>query len=306
MRVLHSMEELAALHRPVHWAMGFFDGVHRGHRRVVESAATPGALRGVLTFAEHPLAVLAPQRQPMLITPLPEQKMALLEALGVEVLLVLPFTRELAAVEAVDFLERLRAACPMAGISVGENWKFGARGAGDAALVRQYAAQHGLQACVQPMAGQGGENICSTRIRRLLAAGNMPEAEALLGHSYTLCGMVETGQKLARTMGFPTANMRVHPHAALLPAGVYAVEALLPGGGMRQGIANLGRRPTIAEAEKILRLEAHFPHWQGDLYGQHLCVSLRRFLRAEQHFASLAELQAQIRRDVASLNSLPG
>lgn len=305
MRILHSLEELSTLNCPVHWAMGFFDGVHRGHCRVVESADTPGALRGVLTFAEHPLAVLAPERQPMLITPLAEQKVALFASLGVEVLLVLPFTRELAAVEAVDFLERLRAACPMAGISVGENWKFGARGAGDAALVRQYAAQYGLRACVQPMAGQGGESICSTRIRRLLAAGNLPEAEALLGHPYTLCGTVEMGQKLARTLGFPTANMRVHPHAAMLPAGVYAVEAVLPGGGLRQGIANLGLRPTIAETQKILRLEAHFPHWQGELYGQALSVSLRRFLRAERRFPSLDALREQIRQDVASLSILP-
>ena len=135
MKVLHSMDELAALNQKVHWALGFFDGVHRGHRKVIESATTPGAWRGVLTFAEHPLALLAPEKQPRLITPLAEQKRALLESLGVDVLLELPFTRELAALEPRAFLDALRENCPMAGISVGCNWRFGRGGAGDAAFV---------------------------------------------------------------------------------------------------------------------------------------------------------------------------
>ncbi len=296
MMVLHFMDELAALNQKVHWALGFFDGVHRGHRRVIESATTPGALRGVLTFAEHPLALLAPDRQPRLITPLPEQKHALLAALGVDVLLEIPFTRELAAMEPRAFLDALRGSCPMAGISVGRNWRFGRGGAGDTAFVEAYCAEHGLNACVQDMAELQGERICSSRIRELLQAGEMPRAVEMLGHAFTIAGVVEPGQRLARQLGFPTANVTVHPQAVLPPAGVYEVAV-----GACRGIANLGLRPTIAEEQKVVRLETHLLNWQGDLYGRFLQVELRRFLRPERRFASVDELRAQIATDVQML-----
>ena len=300
MKILHSMEELAALNLPVHWAMGFFDGVHRGHQQVIESADTPGALRGVLTFSGHPLAVLAPQRQPRLITPLAVQKQALLVESGVEVLLELTFTPELAAMEPQDFLEALRQACPMAGISVGRNWHFGKGGVGNAAFVEAYAASHGLRACVQDMAEYEGERICSSRIRQVLEAGNLPAAEAMLGHAFSVAGVVEHGQHLARQLGFPTANIEVHPQAVLPPAGVYEVQVMVEG-SLRRGIANLGLRPTIQETCKVVRLEMHLPGWQGDLYGCLLCVELRRFLRPERRFSSVEELRSQIAADVQML-----
>ena len=296
MKVLHTMHELAALNQKVHWALGFFDGVHRGHRRVIESATTPGALRGVLTFAEHPLALLAPDRQPRLITPLPEQKHALLAALGVDVLLEIPFTRELAALEPRAFLDALRLSCSISGISVGRNWRFGRGGAGDAAFVEAYCAEHGLDACVQDMAELQGERICSSRIRELLQAGDLPRAVEMLGHAFTIAGVVEPGQRLARQLGFPTANVTVHPQAVLPPAGVYEVAV-----GACRGIANLGLRPTIAEEQKVVRLETHLLNWQGDLYGRFLQVELRRFLRPERRFASVDELRAQIAADVQML-----
>lgn len=280
--------------------MGFFDGVHRGHRQVIESADTPGALRGVLTFAQHPLALLAPEKQPQLITPVATQKYALPEALGVEVLLELPFTYELAAMSPQDFLDMLRGACPMAGISVGRNWRFGRGGAGNAAFVEAYAAEHGLRACVQEMAELEGERICSTRIRELLAAGDLPRAEAMLGHPFTICGTVEAGQRLARQLGFPTANIQVVPHAVLPPFGVYEVVVTVQGKPQR-GIANLGLRPTIQEEQKVVRLETHLLNWSGDLYGSELQVELRRFLRPERRFASVDELRAQIAADCQML-----
>ncbi|MBQ6942241.1 MAG: riboflavin biosynthesis protein RibF [Akkermansia sp.] len=285
---------------PVHWAMGFFDGVHRGHRRVIESADTPGALRGVLTFAQHPLAVLAPQRQPKLITPDSGQKRALLAELGVQVLLELPFTPELAATGPREFLDALRGVCRMAGISVGRNWHFGKGGVGNAAFVEAYAAEHGLRACVQDMAELQGERICSSRIRELLQEGNLPLAQEMLGHTFSIHGTVEPGQKLARKLGFPTANMQIHPAAVLPPFGVYEVAASVEGTVVR-GIANLGLRPTIDEAQKVLRLETHLLGWQGDLYGRPLQVELLRFLRPERKFASVAGLQAQIAADIQML-----
>lgn len=300
MLILHSIAELAAVNQPVHWAMGFFDGVHRGHKRVIESADTPGALRGVLTFAQHPLAVLAPQRQPKLITPVAEQKRALMAALGVQVLLELTFTPELAATSPRDFLDSLRSGCGMAGISVGRNWHFGKGGVGNAAFVEEYAAEYGLRACVQDMAEVQGERICSSRIRELLVAGNLPLAQEMLGHAFSIAGVVEPGQKLARKLGFPTANMQIHPAAVLPPFGVYEVAAQMEDTAVR-GIANLGVRPTIDESQKVVRLETHLLDWQGDLYGRPLQVELLRFLRPERKFASVTGLQVQIAADVQAV-----
>ena len=288
MLILYTIAELASVNMPVHWAMGFFDGVHRGHRRVIESADTPGALRGVLTFAQHPLAVLAPQRQPKLITPDSGQKRALLAELGVQVLLELPFTPELAATGPREFLDALRGACRMAGISVGRNWHFGKGGVGNAAFVEAYAAEHGLRACVQDMA-------------ELLQEGNLPLAREMLGHPFSICGVVGHGQKLARKLGFPTANVVVPSAAVLPPFGVYEVACRIKGASVR-GIANLGMRPTIDESLKLVRLETHLLNWDGDLYGRPLLVELRRFLRPERKFASVAELQAQIAADVQAVS----
>lgn len=300
MTILRSIAELSTLDQPVHWAMGFFDGVHRGHRQVIESADTPGALCGVLTFAQHPLALLAPEKQPQLITPMATQKYALLEALGVDVLLELPFTYGLAAMKPLEFLDMLRVACPLAGVSVGRNWRFGKGGAGNAAFVESYAEQHGLRACVQEMAELGGERICSTRIRELLVTGDLPRAESMLGHPFTICGTVENGQRLARQLGFPTANIQVASRAVLPPFGVYEVAVTVQGKTQR-GIANLGLRPTIQESQKVVRLETHLFNWSGDLYGSELQVALRRFLRPEHRFASVDELRAQIAADCQML-----
>lgn len=300
MRILRSIAELGSLDCPVHLAMGFFDGVHRGHRQVIASADTPGARRAVLTFDQHPLALFAPERQPQLITPDWAQKAALLTAAGAEHVLVLPFTRELAALAPHAFLDALRETGRVVGFSVGRNWRFGAQGAGDAACLMAYAAEHGLRAVINNLAECRGERICSSRIRELLAAGNMDAAADMLGHPFAVAGMVEHGQHLARTLGFPTANIRVAQPAALPPFGVYAAEVAVDGARYR-AVASLGIRPTIEEAEKVVRLEAHLLGFSGDLYGQHLTFELTRFLRPERKFASVEELRAQIARDVAAL-----
>ena len=300
MNILSSLDELRALHNPVHWAMGFFDGVHRGHRRVIESASTPGALRGVFTFAEHPLALLWPEIQPKLLTPDAELKAELMRELGVDVLLCLPFTRRIAALSPGEFLDGLRAACPIAGISVGNNWRFGRDGAGDTDFVQEYAARHGIRACVQPLLEQDGETVCSSRIRSALAAGRLAECEEMLGRPFSICGSVEHGQHLARQLGFPTANITLPANAALPPFGVYAVTCRF-GGTILRGMANIGLRPTIDETEKPIRLEAHFVDWSGDLYGKRLEISLTRFIRPELRFDGIESLRKQIALDLAQL-----
>lgn len=296
MQVLSTFGELRSLPAPVFWAIGFFDGVHTGHVRVVQAAHAPGALRGVLTFCCHPLELLCPQRAPRLITPVPAFKERLLQEQGVQVLLRLPFTRELADMSPTAFLDALQAHSRVAGVSVGANWNFGKARAGNAAFLSEQGKQRGFEVRVQPLLQLGGGTVCSGAVRAALAEGRLDDAAAMLGRPFAVCGMVEHGQHLARRLGFPTANITLPPHSAVPPAGVYAV-ACRREGRLLFGVADLGFRPSIREEEKRLRLETHFFDFSGDLYGQPLTVALLHFLRPEQTFSSLSDLQAQIQRD---------
>ncbi len=302
MKIFHSLDEVRILRQPIHWAIGFFDGVHRGHVRVMQSANTPEALRGVITFRQHPLALLRPDDQPLLITPNARHKGQLIAELGgADVLLCLPFDAELAALTPVQFLDALGAVCHIAGISVGENWHFGAGGTGNAELLVREGARRGWRTCICPLEQLSGEPVSSHRIRAALTAGDLQLASSLLGHPFVLAGTVEHGQHLARRLGFPTANIPILPHSILPPAGAYAVSARV-GNSLLPGIANLGLRPSIAEQRKLPRLEVHFPDWQGDLYESFLLVQICRFIRPEQQFSSLEALQRQVFADISSLH----
>lgn len=301
MKVYHNFSELFECQSPIHWAAGFFDGVHLGHQRVILSADTPGALRGVLTFMPHPLAVIKPELAPLLLTPHAAQKHRYMEQLGVDVLLELPFTKELASLTANDFLDALCKASQVAGISVGDNWHFGKGGSGNADFLRAEATRRGFRACVNDMLVQGGEIVCSSAIRAHLKAGNVRTATAMLGRPFSVYGLVEHGQKLARQLGFPTANIALPASAALPRPGVYAVSAHLNGTPYK-GIANLGYRPTIDEKIKIPRLETHFINYSGpDFYGEKIEVYLHDFIRDEQKFESIQSLKKQIETDIATL-----
>lgn len=299
MQIYGSFSELSALRQPVHWAMGFFDGVHVGHSRVILSADTPGALRGALTFSSHPLALLRPGQQPPLLTPDADYKASLIADMGTDVLLRLPFTPELAALRPQEFLDTLCRACRVAGISAGANWRFGCSGAGSTDLLQHEGARRGFRVCACDLAMVGCRPVNSTRIRSALQEGRLEETAALLGRPFAICGTVEHGQQLARQLGFPTANISGLQGAALPPFGVYGVRCTIDGATLR-GIANLGLRPTIREQVKIPRLEVHFPGWQGNLYGRRLAVELRSFLRPELAFDSVDALRAQIRRDISA------
>lgn len=302
MQVLDSLSALKSLGSPVHWAMGFFDGVHLGHQCVIRSANSPGALRGVLTFDRHPLALLHPEKQPCLITPNATLKASLIATAGnADVLLRLPFTPELAAMEPGAFLDALCGSCRIAGISVGSNWRFGRGGCGSADFLRREGQMRGFPVYVHELVQQDGISVSSTCIRAALAGGDLPAATRMLGHSFAVAGEVEHGQHLARKLGFPTANISLPPHAALPACGVYRVRCQ-HAGALLSGIANLGLRPTIREERKIPRLEAHFPGWQGDLYGQFLSIELLDFLRPERRFASLDELRRQIALDLSAIS----
>jgi len=289
--------------RPVHLAIGIFDGVHLGHRAVIEaavqSARRSGGVAAVLTFAPHPSVLFRPENPTPLIMET-ETKAALLRDLGVEVVIVEPFTTAYAAIEAGDFLPELRRYLPrLATVYVGENWRFGRGRRGDVALLIAEGRKAGIGVFSAPRVNLDGEPISSTRIRALLTSGEIGAANTLLGRTYAAAGEVKPGKRLGRTLGFPTLNLDWAP--GLRPRfGVYTVRVFGASAPDAQpGVGNYGLRPTVEETSEP-RLETHVfgpcPYAEGDV----IRVEWLSFLRPEQKFGSRAELEVQIGRDVAA------
>ena len=303
MRTLLQLNRFRALHGPIVLAAGFFDGVHVGHRRVlagaVREARRIGGQAWALTFDQHPLAVLAPEQRPPLLTPL-EVRLERLATTGVDGCLVLSFTRELASLTPEAFVERL---CGRAGrivtIRCGANWRFGAHATGDVAELARLGRQHGFRVLVASAAMHKGRPISSTRIRESIQRGCLAEAAAMLGRPYSIRETVVRGRGVGRTLGMATANL--HPSAEVLPPiGVYAVRTWI-GDRPVNGVASLGFRPTFADARPAAPiLEAHLLDFEGDLYGATLDIAFLARLRNERKYPSPEALMVQVRRDIAA------
>lgn len=286
---------------PVHLAIGMFDGVHRGHQSVIRAAIraaqTDAGTAGVLTFEPHPSAVLRPESPTKLILPL-EQKRRLLRGLGIDFLIEHPFTAAFASTTARDFVDQLKRALPgLATVYVGENFRFGRGREGDLSVLISAAHAAGFAAFSAPrLAGPDGAPISSSRLRELLAAGEIEQANALLGYSYFAEGVVQAGQQLGRTLGFPTLNVAWSP--GLPPAfGVYAVVVSGPDGKPAAAVANFGRRPTVEDAGATPRLEVHVLAPTALTYGDRVRVQWLRFLRPERKFGGVEELRVQVEKD---------
>jgi riboflavin kinase/FMN adenylyltransferase len=341
---------LETIRTPTLIALGNFDGLHRGHQAVVQTIlsrtlpqtqpevsrqvqpqseagrklvgvfplshspsthpATGDRLpyKTVVTFWPHPRAFFSGTPQ-SLLTPLTE-KAHILEAMGVDQLVLLPFDYDLANLTPQAFVEdivvqRLQAQF----ISVGQDFCFGRQRTGTTETLRAIAAQFGIETHIVPLQCQDRERISSSAIRQALAMGEVEHATRLLGRPYSLSGEVEKGQQLGRTLGFPTANLQIPSDKFLPRQGVYAV--WVRGIPVRTpaipGVMNLGCRPTVAGTQQTL--EVHVLDWTGDLYGQSLTVDLVAFLRPEQQFAGLEDLKTQIQQDCATarqhLHTLP-
>lgn len=300
---LQGLAQAALPARPLHLAIGMFDGVHLGHRRVigaaVASARTQNGLSGVLTFWPHPSALFRPDNPTRLIQPA-DFRAKLLTDLGVDVVITEAFTPELAAVPAENFVGWLKQRLPgLAGIYVGDNFRFGRGRSGDVALLQTTARAAGVQVISAPRVQHDGEPVSSTRIRALLEAGAIAAANSLLGYSYFAEGIVTPGKRLGRTLGFPTLNIPWSPE--LRPRlGVYAVTATgAKSTGALRGVANYGLRPTV-EQSTAPRLEVHLlgecPFGTGDA----VRVEWRSFLRPERKFANVEALRIQIGEDRAA------
>lgn len=299
-RQFDSLERVTLPAGPVHLAIGMFDGVHLGHQSVIEAAVHSArrrrGLAGVLTFWPHPSAVLRPdQPTPLLLAR--EIKRELLGRLGLDFVVEHPFSLAFAATTAREFVALLRRAFPgLEAVYVGENFRFGRGREGDTATLITAAREAGFAVYSAPRLNHNGAPISSSRIRELIAAGEVEAANALLGYSYFATGPVEQGRQLGRTLGFPTLNVAWQP--GLAPRhGVYLVTVSGPDGRMQPGVANYGLRPTVEAGATVARLEVHVLTPTTLTYGDRVTVRWLRFLRPERRFSGVDELRKQIEAD---------
>lgn len=286
--------------RPV-VALGMFDGVHLGHasviRRAVEVAASVGGTAMVFTFSNHPLSVLSPETAPLMIGSRSLRR-EIFESLGVEVLIEIAFTKGLSRMAPEDFLELLREKISPEYVVTGPNYTFGRLGKGNGRTLIREGASYGFRAEICPAITVGKKTVSSTRIRGLIAAGNLSDANELLGRNFTYVSKVVHGDKRGRKLGFPTANLEIADNRAMLPNGVYIVRVGV-GGNFYRGLANVGDNPTFKVAKR--RLEVFIDDFSGDIYGREISVGFISKVRDERIFGSVDDLKAQLGEDLAVL-----
>lgn len=279
--------------RPRRVAVGEFDGVHLGHRAVIEGSDT------VLTFEPHPLTIIRPEAAPKLLTTL-ERKAELVAALGVEELVVIPFDEAFSQRPAQEFVdavlvERMQATH----VSVGENFRFGHGAGGDA---RRLRADSRFETRLVPLVEVEGEVVSSSHIRGLVLAGDVEHAATFLGDPFQMQGEVVTGDRRGRELGFPTANL-VPDQSLIQPGhGIYAARAVFDGEAHAAAV-NVGVRPTF-KTDLVVLVEAYVLDWEGDLYGKRLALEFLARLRGERRFESAEALIAQMHRDVADARAV--
>ena len=281
--------------------VGMFDGVHRGHRALLDRVAAEAAARGLpaaaVTFDRHPLAVLRPGSEPPLLTTL-DRKVELLGEAGMATVLVLEFTRELSEVTAEVFAaEVLFDALAARAVVVGENFRFGHKAAGDPALLATLGGPRGIEVLAVSLHADGGQVVSSTRVRAELAAGDVAAAAASLGRPYAVEGTVVVGDRRGGpVLGVPTANLGLPPGIAIPADGVYAGHLVDAADAVaRPAAISVGTNPQFGTERRV---EAHVLDFDADLYGHRVSVAFSHLLRGQGVFAGTAELVAQMRADI--------
>ena len=291
-------------------AIGVFDGVHLGHREVLncllEHAQSDYLLSTVLTFEPHPAMLLRPESAPLLLTDLPH-KLALFEKLGIERTAVLEFNDEVASIAPSDFVKDfLCEALNAKSVVIGRDFHYGSSRKGTVEALEEEGAEHGFKVDAVDLfaLSSAPEPISSTAIRRALAGGRVKEVTRMLGRLYSIDGEVIMGDKRGRTIGFPTANLPVSQKRAWPADGVYAGWFTDEQGTRRPCAINIGRRPTFYQHAEHSILEAHVLDFDGDLYGQTVEVEFVDFLRSERRFSGIDELKEQLAKDIARCRTI--
>jgi len=284
--------------------IGVFDGVHAGHRYLLEKlqqrAAEKNLLSGVVTFNPHPQSVLHPHNQLPSLSSLDDRVRAFQE-LGIKIIAVLTFTPRVARLSAREFISLVEKQLRMRGIMVGPDFTLGRGGEGNIDLLRALGREMKFSVEVIPPYTIDGEVVSSTLIRQALVQGDMRKVERLMGHYFHLRSKVITSDKRGRVLGFPTANLDIRPQQALPGNGIYATIAQVDGKKFPSA-TNIGIRPTFGEGEKTV--ETHLLNYKDDLYGKDIRVEFVQKLRDEQRFPSSEELKVQIEKDVREVEAI--
>ncbi|MBI3960533.1 MAG: bifunctional riboflavin kinase/FAD synthetase [Chloroflexi bacterium] len=316
MRIFRDIRE-ADLPGPTFLTIGNFDGLHRGHQRLLarlrDNATAMGASSAILTFHPHPLTVLRPGTPLELLTS-PEERLALASDLGIDVGIIQPFTPELAQLGPRAFLELLINHLGLIGLTAGLDFALGRNRAGTLDVLAQLGQELGFALDVVQPVQVAGEEVRSYTIRQALRAGQVERVSGMLGRDYSISGVVVEGDRRGRTVGIPTANLRVAEERLLPGDGVYATWAWIgdPAGALwatprLASVTNIGMRPTVGGKER--RVECHLfdfppPEQSGDLYGKSVTLAFVQRLRTEERFANLDALVAQIQRDMAAARAV--
>lgn len=285
-------------------ALGMFDGVHIGHqsilRRTLELAKSMQGTSAVLTFSNHPLSILAPDRMPLQLGN-EAVKRQFVESIGMDLMISLPFTRSFADISAEDFLRSLADHLAPRYVVTGQNFTFGRQGKGNYRMLLREAERYGFRAEICSTVLKGGKAASSTRIRKLIAEGELSQANEMLGHPFRIIERVVHGDRRGRTLGFPTANLPIRKTSAMLPNGAYAV-GILWQGKWHGGIANIGDNPTFEGCQR--RIEVNIFDFSSDIYDQEILVDFYQKLREEKKFSSVEGLVSQLHRDKAMASAL--
>ncbi|MBR4152880.1 MAG: bifunctional riboflavin kinase/FAD synthetase [Selenomonadaceae bacterium] len=279
-------------------ALGMFDGVHLGHatviRHAIDTAKKIGGTSIIFTFSNHPLSVIAPEDAPLMIGS-KNLRREIFNDMGVDVLIEIPFTKELSKKSPEEFLELLQDKIAPAYVVTGQNYTFGRFGRGNGRMLLREGENYGFKAEVCQTFTIDRKTVSSTRIRALIAAGDLNSANQLLGRNFTYAGEVVNGDKRGRKIGFPTANIEIADHRAMLPNGAYIVRVKVRD-KFYNGIANIGDNPTFKVARR--RLEVFIDKFSENIYGEEIFVGFVSKLRDEKIFASVEELKAQLNEDL--------
>ncbi|MGI6435433.1 MAG: bifunctional riboflavin kinase/FAD synthetase [Syntrophomonadaceae bacterium] len=299
MRIVREIEKYNSSKEPLYLALGNFDGLHRGHqqlmREAVKQAGCNGGLAAAFIFEPHPVKVLFPQKDFKLLVA-GEMKSELLEALGLDLVIYNSFSREIAGWTPEEFVKRVLVdSLAVKAVFVGFNHSFGHKGAGTPLMLQELGNRYGFKTYIIPPVKYHDKVISSTLIRQAIEAGDIELANHMLGYYFVVEGQVIAGEKRGREMGFPTANLGIHPDLVTPGKGVYAAWGQV-GEKMIKAVVNIGSKPTFHPDYPVV-IEAHLLDWAGDLYGGRLRLHFTRKLRDERKFNGLDELAQQIARD---------